>query len=39
MTDTTTEFFQELAVRGHEPALVKVTGTLRFDLAANLSSR
>ena len=36
MTDATTEFFQELAARGHEPALAKVTGTLRFDLAANL---
>jgi putative sterol carrier protein len=32
MTDATTEFFQELAARGHEPALAKVTGTLRFDL-------
>jgi hypothetical protein len=32
MTDATTEFLQELAARGHEPALAKVTGTLRFDL-------
>ncbi len=32
MTDATTEFFEELAARGHEPALAKVTGTLRFDL-------
>jgi len=39
MTGATTEFFQELAARGHEPALAKVTGTLRFDFAANLSSR
>jgi putative sterol carrier protein len=31
-TDTTTQFFQEIAARGHEPALEKVTGTLRFDL-------
>jgi putative sterol carrier protein len=31
-TDATTQFFQELAARGHEPALEKVTGTLRFDL-------
>jgi putative sterol carrier protein len=31
-TDATTEFFQELAARGHEPALAKATGTLRFDL-------
>jgi putative sterol carrier protein len=32
MTDATTEFFEELAARGHEPALAKVTGTLRIDL-------
>jgi len=32
MTDATTEFFEELAARGHEPALAKATGTLRFDL-------
>jgi hypothetical protein len=32
MTDTTTEFSQELAAREHEPALANVTGTLRFDL-------
>jgi putative sterol carrier protein len=31
-TDATTRFFQDLAARGHEPALEKVTGTLRFDL-------
>lgn len=30
--DRTTEFFQELGTRGHEPGLKKVTGTLRFDL-------
>jgi putative sterol carrier protein len=30
--DPTTEFFQELEARGHEPGLEKVTGTLRFDL-------
>jgi putative sterol carrier protein len=30
--DATTEFFQALAAHGHEPALAKVTGTLRFDL-------
>ena len=30
--DPTTEFFQELGTRGHEPGLEKVTGTLRFDL-------
>jgi putative sterol carrier protein len=32
MTDATTEFFHELAERGHEPGLAKATGTLRFDL-------
>ena len=33
MTDATTEFFDKLARRGHEPLLKKVTGTMRFDLA------
>ena len=32
MTDATTEFFDTLARRGHEPLLKKVTGTMRFDL-------
>jgi SCP-2 sterol transfer family len=32
MTDTTTEFFQELEARGHDPRLKKATGRLRFDL-------
>jgi putative sterol carrier protein len=32
MPDLATEFFEQLAVRGHEPALGKITGTLRFDL-------
>jgi len=32
MTDATTEFFDEVSERGHEPLLEKVTGTLRFDL-------
>jgi putative sterol carrier protein len=32
MTDATTEFFDELEARGHEPGLEKMTGTLRFDL-------
>jgi putative sterol carrier protein len=32
MVDATTEFFQGLADRGHEPGLAKATGTLRFDL-------
>jgi putative sterol carrier protein len=30
--DPTTEFFRGLEMRGHEPGLGKVTGTLRFDL-------
>ena len=33
MADATTEFFEKLARRGHEPLLKKVTGTMRFDLA------
>ena len=32
MADATTEFFDELSERGHEPLLEKVTGTVRFDL-------
>jgi putative sterol carrier protein len=32
MADATEKFFDELKARGHEPALEKVTGTLRFDL-------
>jgi len=28
----TTEFFQELGARGHEPLLKKATGTIRFEL-------
>jgi putative sterol carrier protein len=32
MADTTAEFFDVLAERGHEPLLEKATGTLRFDL-------
>jgi putative sterol carrier protein len=30
--DATTEFFDALAERGHEPLLEKATGTVRFDL-------
>jgi putative sterol carrier protein len=30
--DATTEFFDDLDRRGHEPLLEKVTGTFRFDL-------
>jgi Alkyl sulfatase C-terminal len=32
MADPTTEFFDGLAARGHEPLLDKATGTLRFDV-------
>lgn len=32
MTDATTEFFEQLGARGHEPMLEKAKGTLRFDL-------
>ena len=32
MPDATTEFFDRLAANGHEPALKRVTGTLRFDI-------
>jgi hypothetical protein len=32
MTDATTEFFTELGERRHEPALERMTGTVRFDL-------
>jgi len=33
MTDATTEFFEDLDARGHEPLLEKATGTLRIDLS------
>jgi putative sterol carrier protein len=33
MTDATTDFFEELAARGHEPRLARATGTVRFDLS------
>jgi predicted lipid carrier protein YhbT len=32
VTDSTAEFFDGLARRGHEPLWEKVTGTVRFDL-------
>jgi putative sterol carrier protein len=32
-TDPTDEFFRELATRGYEPLLGRVSGTIRFDLA------
>jgi putative sterol carrier protein len=37
MKDPTTEFFDELDQRGHEPLLRKATGTLRFDLVEGKS--
>ncbi len=33
MTDATTEFFEGLGARGHEPLLEKATGTLRIELS------
>src|ERR1043166_6862527 len=33
MTDATTQFFEELAQRGHEPRLENASGSLRFDIA------
>jgi putative sterol carrier protein len=32
MSDATTDFFDQLAERGHEPLLRKTRGTIRFDL-------
>jgi hypothetical protein len=32
-TDPTAVFFRELAARGHEPILGRLSGTIRFDLA------
>jgi putative sterol carrier protein len=32
MTNATTEFFESLEARGHEPRLETVRGSLRFDL-------
>jgi len=32
MTNATTDFFEGLARRGHEPLLEKASGTLRFEL-------
>ena len=33
MTDATTQFFEELRRRDHEPQLENASGTLRFDIA------
>jgi putative sterol carrier protein len=35
MADATTEFFEALEARGHEPALKKASGSMRFDLTDN----
>jgi putative sterol carrier protein len=35
MTDATAEFFNELEARGHDPALEKARGTLRFELTGD----
>jgi putative sterol carrier protein len=32
MADTTTQFFEQLGRRGHEPLLEHATGTIRFDI-------
>ena len=32
MSDTTSEFFEDIARRGHDPSLEKASGTMRFDL-------
>ena len=32
MPDPTTQFFEELGSRGHQPLLKKISGTVRFDL-------
>src|SRR5262245_60719316 len=32
MSDTTTQFFEQLGKRGHEPLLDHATGTIRFDI-------
>jgi putative sterol carrier protein len=33
MSDTTSEFFEGLARRGHDPSLGKASGTIRFDVS------
>jgi putative sterol carrier protein len=32
MTDVTSEFFEDLGRRGHEPLLEKATGAIRFEI-------
>jgi putative sterol carrier protein len=38
MKDPTTEFFDELGQRGHEPMLRKASGTLSFDITDGAST-
>src|SRR6476660_7342662 len=35
MTDSTSQFFEELGRRGHEPLLERYDGSVRFDLSKN----
>jgi putative sterol carrier protein len=37
MASATTEFFEDLSRRGHEPLLDKANGTIRFDLTSGKS--
>jgi putative sterol carrier protein len=34
MTDPTSDFFEELRQRGHEPLLATASGTMRFEIAS-----
>jgi hypothetical protein len=39
MSDATVAFFEELRARGHEPRLRNVTGTVRFDITQDGSTK
>jgi predicted lipid carrier protein YhbT len=39
MSDATERFFEELARRGHEPALARVTGRVRFEIVDGRDTR
>jgi len=39
MSDATVAFFEELRARGHEPRLRNVTGTVRFDITEDGSTK
>ncbi len=39
ITDPTARFFDELAVRGHEPLLQKASGAMRFDIVDGRRTR